>query len=640
LDDSAKQDRAPDGTLPTAYEKPARKATPHGGGLMANALAGTVLGKYRIVRPLGSGGMGAVYEATHVEIGKAVAVKILNTQLAADPKAHERFRREATNLSRLEHPNIVNVTDFGEEDGTPYLVMERLYGEDLADHIAHRRAGMSVTDAVDVMLPVCAAIFAAHQGNVIHRDLKPRNIFLAGNSVNEVVPKVLDFGISRLASEKPGASLTDSGALLGTVPYLPPEHLRGGQCDARSDQYTLGVVLFECLTGRLPHDGQTHLVIMQEIVAGRFFRPSSFRPDLPQDLERIILRAMSLNPPDRFASVFELGRELLRFASPREQVIWAKYFSGEDARIQGTQSPQPTAPMQVSPGPALGPTNQAAFGTPGGPAGQWYWQSATNERPSYPTTDRVSPVVGKGRRAFVALSGIGAIGALAAVVAKRWRPWDRSPGPALVRADVAATKTPDPTAPATRRESIGSAAPPTFIPEVTIDVVGAPVGAVAKLDGYPASLPLRLPRASEQRDLTIWAPGFETASLKVVPTEDRQLQVALRPITPEASTPPPAPTPSASASVVIRVESRPVRAEVWVEGESASRGRTPLSIKLPRSSRSTRISLRSAGFQSSAQVIVPTKSQLVDLRLRHVPSPRAEGPHENAGDLQLLRIQD
>jgi serine/threonine protein kinase len=542
LDDSAHRFPGADGTLPTVYEKP-RSQVPRGGGLMASALAGTVLGKYRIVRQLGSGGMGAVYEAQHVEIGKIVAVKILGTQLAAEPKAHERFRREATNLSRLEHPHIVNVTDFGEEEGTPYLVMERLHGEDLADHI-ERRGGILVSDAADVMLPVCAAIQAAHEAQIIHRDLKPRNIYLAENSVKEIVPKVLDFGISRLASEERDRSLTDSGALLGTVPYLPPEHVRGGDCDARSDQYTLGVVLFECLTGRLPHDGTTSLVIMNEIAAGRVLRPRALRPELSSEIEKLVLRAMSFNPTDRFGSVFELGRALLPFASPRVQVIWSNYFSGVELKLHNA----PVMPMQPAmtiplPTPehrvASAPTNAVPFGMPSGAANNWYWQSATHtnpgqmERPRYPTTDRVlPPASGAGRRRFMLLALFAAGTAAAVLAAKRS---NRATGlfgsPAASEKDEGSSKVPIASAVAKAPAAVVKAPSPTnsTTPEqVTIEVTGAPADAVAKLDGFPSTLPLRIPREDRQRELTLWAPGYETVAERFVPNRDRQIEIAMK----------------------------------------------------------------------------------------------------------------
>jgi serine/threonine-protein kinase len=220
---------------------------------VADLLVGTMLGKYRIGRRLGSGGMGVVYQATHVEIGKEVALKVLGADLAEGTRARARFLREAAAASKIDHPNVVRVTDYGADGPVPYIVMELLRGEDLSGLLRRHRRGLPVVEAANILLAVCAAVFTAHQARVIHRDLKPRNIFLARTRMFEVGPKILDFGISKLEGEgedgQPSQSLTEPGYLLGTPHYLSPEQVAGRSADARSDQYALGVVLFECLTG-------------------------------------------------------------------------------------------------------------------------------------------------------------------------------------------------------------------------------------------------------------------------------------------------------------------------------------------------------------------------------------------------------
>src|SRR5687767_6147488 len=268
---------------------------------------GTQLGKYQIVRPLGSGGMGAVYEAVHTGIGKPVALKTMNAALASDPRAEQRFLREAAASSRLEHPHVVDVTDFGSDHGVIYIVMELMRGEDLAALIARAPAGLDYTFVVDVMLPVCAGVFAAHSQGVIHRDLKPQNIFLARTALGDFVPKVLDFGISKLMDEKGVTALTNSGSVMGTTHYLSPEQVTGLPVDTRSDEHALGVILYECLTGRRPYDGDTVFTIMRSISEGKFPRPLSLRPDLPPPLESVMVRSMALRPDDRFPSVHALG---------------------------------------------------------------------------------------------------------------------------------------------------------------------------------------------------------------------------------------------------------------------------------------------------------------------------------------------
>ena len=254
---------------------------------------GTMLGKYQIVRQLGQGGMGAVFEAVHTGIGKAVAIKTMNPALATDPRSEERFLREAEAASRLEHPHVTSVTDFGSEGGVIYLVMELLRGEDLANLIARAPAGLETPFVADVMLAVCAGVFAAHESGLVHRDLKPQNIFLAQTALGELLPKVLDFGISKMVNRADGHSLTHSGSVMGTTHYLSPEQVQGAPLDGRSDEYALGVILYECVTGRRPHEGETLYAIMRSISEGRFAPPRALRPDLSPELEAVILRTMA-----------------------------------------------------------------------------------------------------------------------------------------------------------------------------------------------------------------------------------------------------------------------------------------------------------------------------------------------------------
>ncbi len=287
-----------------------------------------MLGKYRIGRRLGSGGMGVVYQATHMEIGRAVALKVLKADLAEGTRARTRFLREAAAASKIDHPNVVKVTDYGAEGAVPYLVMELLRGEDLSTLLRRHRRGLPVTEAANILLAVCAAVFTAHQARVIHRDLKPRNIFLARTKMFEMGPKILDFGISKLEGDDgaPLSSLTDPGYLLGTPHYLSPEQVAGRPADARSDQFALGVVLYECLTGQRPHHGYETAQVLARIRQGAVSPPRRLRPDLPGSLEAAVLRAMALEPEARFPSVHALGAAMLPFASPKQQVAWSDYF--------------------------------------------------------------------------------------------------------------------------------------------------------------------------------------------------------------------------------------------------------------------------------------------------------------------------
>ena len=534
----------PPETLPTVFEKGPRATPVH--RALGEMHEGALVGTYRVVRHLGTGGMGSVYEAVHTEIGKVVALKLLSRDLAADPRARARFLREALAASRLEHPHVVNVTDVGAEGDLPFLVMELLRGEDLASCINRQPRGLPITEAVDILLAVSAGVFAAHQAGVVHRDLKPRNIFLARNSVKtEVEPKVLDFGISKLEGGVTGTSLTDSGALLGTVPYLAPEHIKGGTTDARSDQYALGVVLFETLTARYPHEGHTPYAVMQNIAEGRFFAPSAFRADVPEDLERRIARAMNTDPDARFASVFDFGRALLPFASARGQLIWAEYF-GRDAGADPLAAGNTTAPLPPPPelagGTALLPELSAPEPTP-----------LPRHRPA-PVRGRASAVL-----ATVAASGV----ALAVAFAlSGTAPWQRVRRRLMARTDLAAVPTtlPPPIASTRVRPPIARPAlipapvappsaafpspaaphspappPPRVAPAprmVSLDLRSHPPGAQVWLDKEVQTrgltpLTLALPVGRQRRAVTFRLPGHQPQLLELIPSESRTVEVSL-----------------------------------------------------------------------------------------------------------------
>src|SRR6478735_2752126 len=321
---------------------------------------GTVLGKYSIIRLLGAGGMGAVYEATHTEIGKKVAIKVLSPMIAAVPGARARFLREAQLTSRVRHPHIVDVADMGSDAGNTYLVMEFLHGEDLAQRL-DRLGPIGIEELADIMLPVCSAVAAAHAAGITHRDLKPQNIFLASGT-RRVHPKVLDFGISKGndAVTKAG-TLTGTGAMIGTPYYLAPEQIMDSKsAGSASDQYALGIILYECLTGKRPYDGDNLFVVFQGIVGGNPRRPRELRPEIPPELEEVTLRAMKSDAKLRFATIEDFGRALLPFASSRARVIWEEAFSagtGEtippgrpSIAVLPTPTPPTRAPTLMPPG--------------------------------------------------------------------------------------------------------------------------------------------------------------------------------------------------------------------------------------------------------------------------------------------------
>jgi serine/threonine-protein kinase len=274
---------------------------------------GKVVGdKYRIDEPIAQGGMGAVYAATHIVSGKRVALKWMLPTLGLMPGATDRFVREARATARIDHPNVVDIYDVGTDEGSVYLVMELLRGETLHQRLT--RAPVTPRTAIALLMPALRGVAAAHAGGVIHRDLKPDNIFLCQSSDGEPRDlKVLDFGISKIAKgdELRDGALTHSGMVMGTPYYMSPEQVRGAnQVDERSDVYAFGVILYEMLTSRRPFEAETYNQLIFKIATEDPVPIGSLNAHVEPSLVAVVERAMARDPAARFASVAELALAL------------------------------------------------------------------------------------------------------------------------------------------------------------------------------------------------------------------------------------------------------------------------------------------------------------------------------------------
>src|SRR5215210_6854464 len=261
--------------------------------------------RYRIVRKLGTGGMANVYLAEDEVLGRRVAIKILNDRHAGDDQFVERFRREAKNAASLSHPNIVSIYDRGEAEGTYYIAMEYLDGRSLKELIV-ARGPAPVHLAVDYARQILAAVRFAHRHGIVHRDIKPHNVLVDG----EGRLKVTDFGIARAGTSQ----MTEAGSIIGTAQYLSPEQARGAPVDQTSDLYSVGILLYEMLTGTVPFTGESPVEIAMKHLSDTPRPPSLERPEIPPDLDMVVLRALAKNPDDRFQTAEEMDAELDRVA--------------------------------------------------------------------------------------------------------------------------------------------------------------------------------------------------------------------------------------------------------------------------------------------------------------------------------------
>ncbi len=291
--------------------------------------AGQRFGQYEIRRFIRRGGMAEVYEAEHLGLRKRVAIKVLRAEAAENERIRKRFLREGERAARVEHPNIVDVTDVGEVESTPFLVMELLDGETLGDRLDIERR-LDIETAIEVMVPVLAAVWAGHRQGVVHRDLKPDNIFLAKVGKHRIHAKVLDFGISRLVDEEE-TRLTLPETVVGTPAYLAPEQARGDDADETADQYALATVLYRAVTGGLPRRGGTVLKQLTNAANGEVIPPSHRLADIDPRLESVLLCALSNRPEDRFEDVGAFGRALLPFGNAVTRELWTTEFSANDS---------------------------------------------------------------------------------------------------------------------------------------------------------------------------------------------------------------------------------------------------------------------------------------------------------------------
>jgi serine/threonine protein kinase len=472
-------------------------------------MIGQNVGNYRIVQTLGKGGMGTVYLAEHPALGRRAAVKVLNPELTRNPEMTERFFNEARAANEIGHPGIVEVSDFGTlPSGEPYIVMEFLRGQSLAARM--RAAGrLPVMVALDIAAQAADALGAAHSKNVVHRDLKPDNLFLVPDArmPGREQVKILDFGIAKLAQRLPGAggSVTRTGTVMGTPQYMSPEQCRATRdVDQRSDIYSLGVIIYEMLAGQAPFSSDSWGELMHLHIGVEPPPLRSRQPDIAADLEAVVHKALAKDPALRFQSMDEL-RQALTGSAPSTLVL-----RGPDAPALSTPAPVSTLRLPENTARPVRSTTFAEL-------------ASEVQTPTEPRRPRwVVPV---------AASGVAAAIAVAIALHASDRDERRSAGPVRLIQRVEGEERAAPPTPA------APAAPQT----ISIAISSTPAGAlvVRERDGAVLGrtpLALSWPRSVGVESLRLDREGYRSETLLVALNRDGQSTIELHPI---ALSPPP-----------------------------------------------------------------------------------------------------
>jgi serine/threonine protein kinase/ketosteroid isomerase-like protein len=434
--------------------------------------------KYRLDRLLGRGGMGAVYAALHVELERPTAIKLLLPDLVSDEQALERFKREARAAARLNHPNVAGTYDFGTlPGGESYIVMELVEGETLSERLA--AAGtLPFGEAVLIARQVADGVESAHEGGIVHRDLKPANIIISRDHRGTALVKVLDFGIAKLkeTSTTGGmASLTTAGSIMGTPRYMSPEQCSDSKVDARSDIYSLGVILYEMLAGRPPFEAPSAMALALKQIQEPPPPLSEARPGVPDALERLVMWALAKNPADRPQTAAEFSRALLAAEEPAALHVAPSNQVREDAPSDGGRGDVAARADALAKGSSdVGPSNVAAAGravdspsTSGQAA-----RAAASPVLSNEDSTRVAPRPERRRTRLLvfAVVGVLAISSVGIITAGRWRN----------RSQSVASEPSTPSAPASRPEPSRESLAPDGTQRGAENQAGPPVKAGGK----------------------------------------------------------------------------------------------------------------------------------------------------------------
>lgn len=481
----------------------------------ANIHPGTILlGKYRVERVLGRGGMGIVLAARHLDLGELFAIKLLLPEAMGTPEALNRFLREARASARLKGEHVAKVHDVGSlENGAPYMVMEFLDGMDLKQ-VVQAHGPLPVRDAVTYVLQASDAIAEAHVLGIVHRDLKPANLFLTRRPNGSPRVKVLDFGISRLVTPD-GMDLTKTGSMLGSPLYMSPEQMmHAKQVDARSDIWAMGVVLHELVTGRVPFPADTLTEIVGRVLQDQAPPPSQLRPGVPPELDAVVARCLQKRPEHRFQRIEELMAALEAVSTAPSHAVGAVRQSA--ASQPGFAAHGGALPSGHVSQPALAPPTSAP---PAAAATSSSWGNVT--APSHPT---------KAHKIGILLGAV--LGAMALAVGGVWLAWGSAEAGAegaTPRAQAASQETPE--------------AAPLPAPSVAAPLLDPPSGAAAATTASAASAPSAT--TTLPRSVASPPPGKPASAAAPTSAKPRASPAARAVASAPAATSTPQPPPSA-----------------------------------------------------------------------------------------------
>lgn len=477
--------------------------------------AGRIIdGRYRLVRLIGDGGMGSVHEASHARIDRKVAIKLLHPDFVANQEALDRFSREARAASSIGHPNIVEIYDLGREpDGTAFMVMELLDGEDLGSTLA-RQGALSPARAVAVALQVLSALHEVHRHGIVHRDMKPENVFLSADAAGRESVKLLDFGVAKIQQGMESENLTHTrtGTVLGTPYYMSPEIARGGRrFDHRVDLWAVGVMLYEMISGVRPFEGEGYNEILASILMEDARPLQEVAPNVPLRLAEIVDRALRKDPDERYGGAGEMLADLLPLHDDRS----APELTSSAAVAIRARTATPFG--FVTPNRGSTPVPAARESQPTGPL--WLLDSAV---PSPSRSPRRRLWIGAAVAAAIAVALLSGAG-LAALLTGEEPGVGPAAAPAVATEQSKPAPEPAPTRPAAPEEPFAEepAGP------VTVELSRLPDEANVEIDGRSVVSPFEVARSDRPVELVVTARGYQPFELELVPDRDREIEVEM-----------------------------------------------------------------------------------------------------------------